>query len=332
MAARARPRVGFAVALVVSAPVGLLLCWPQALGAQTWLVVAQVLSFRVVVAVTLILLALLLAVLALLRGRVGAAAGIAVVCALAGVTSVAVLAARGWHGELPPAGRDSGDVVVAAWNTQYGGADPASVARLVMETDADIVSLPETGERVAGETAQLLADEGKQLVPHTTYGDDSPLPTSVLIASDLGAYRLDDAAGSTPRIPSGAWVPIDGVGPVIVAAHTMPPLPSAIDDWRAGLEWVRERCSGNANVILAGDLNATLDHLHSFLGGCRDTAAEAGGAATGSWTTMLPTWLATPIDHVLVGEGWRVRGARVLTSFDDAGSDHRPIVAVLARR
>jgi hypothetical protein len=41
---------------------------------------------------------------------------------------------------------------------------------------------------------------------------------------------------------------------------------------------------------------------------------------------------ADVILHVLVGSAWSVRGFEVRTDFDDAGSDHRPVVAVLARR
>ncbi|KTR93270.1 hypothetical protein NS220_13200, partial [Microbacterium testaceum] len=92
------------------------------------------------------------------------------------------------------------------------------------------------------------------------------------------------------------------------------------------------------DVILAGDLNSTLDHLAGLgrdggtVGECRDAAAEAGAAAVGTWPVRLPTGLAAPIDHVLVGSAWEVRGFEVRTDFDDAGSDHRPIVATLSRR
>lgn len=46
----------------------------------------------------------------------------------------------------------------------------------------------------------------------------------------------------------------------------------------------------------------------------------------------MPAALAAPIDHVLVGSAWIVRGFEMPTDFDDAGSDHRPVVAVLSRR
>lgn len=102
-----------------------------------------------------------------------------------------------------------------------------------------------------------------------------------------------------------------------------------MDDWRAGLDWIRAQCRElGPELILAGDLNATVDHLD--LDGCRDAAAEARAAATGTWPSTTPAWLAAPIDHVLVGSAWHVREVRAVDAT--GGTDHRALVAVLARR
>lgn len=91
-------------------------------------------------------------------------------------------------------------------------------------------------------------------------------------------------------------------------------------------------------MIVAGDLNATVDHFDGYgaaggdLGGCRDAAAAAGSAAVGTWPVRLPALLGAHIDHVLVGSEWTVDGFSVIAGFDDAGSDHRQIVATLSRR
>ncbi|WP_345751693.1 endonuclease/exonuclease/phosphatase family protein [Microbacterium rhizophilus] len=314
-------------ALAIGTPVALLFVWPQAVHAETVPVIAHALSFRAPLAIGFGLGALVLLAVALRRRRRGVAAGLAVVLGAASLANGAVLLARGGDASIP-----EGDLVVVAWNT-WGGASPESIVRLVLETDADIVSLPETGEETAGEVARLLAIEGKAMRVDTTVGtDDVPhLPTSLLVASELGDYRIDAEAGSSPKMSSGLWLPVDGTGPAIAAAHLIPPLPDSIDEWRAGMQWVADRCE-DSTVIVAGDLNATLDHLSSYTGGCRDAAREGNAAATGSWPAFAPAWLGSPIDHVLVGADWDVRGAAVLTSFDDAGSDHRPIVAVLDAR
>jgi endonuclease/exonuclease/phosphatase (EEP) superfamily protein YafD len=91
-------------------------------------------------------------------------------------------------------------------------------------------------------------------------------------------------------------------------------------------------------VILAGDLNSTLDHYTGLdaasdasggLGGCRDAARVTGNAAVGTWPTNVPPLLGAPIDHVMATPNWDVVGFRVIGSLDGAGSDHRPVVAQL---
>jgi endonuclease/exonuclease/phosphatase (EEP) superfamily protein YafD len=333
MPTRARRRLPLIVTLVLGVPVALLLTWPQALGAALTPVTAQLVSFRAILAIGLGILAAVAAGVAVLRRRGSVAAGLAIVLTAASVGNAAVLMTRSGAGDPP-----EGELTVVAWNTEHGTASPASIAELVRMTDADVVSLPETDEHTADEVAALLRQESRELAPFTTYGErgDSRVPTSVLISAELGEYRLDESAGSTPLLPSAAWLPVDGSGPTIVAAHPIPPLPGTMGPWRGGLGWVAGQCDG-PDVIIAGDLNATLDHLSAIggaalIGQCRDAAAEVGAASSGTWPTSVPAWLAAPIDHVLVGSAWSVAGVEVLTAFDDAGSDHRPIVAVLDRR
>jgi endonuclease/exonuclease/phosphatase (EEP) superfamily protein YafD len=334
-AATARRPWAFAFTLLVGACLALLLVWPQAYGAQRAPVVSQLISFRIVLALGFGALALAAGLVAGLRRRWAVAAGIAVVALVAGVANAAVVLSRGAGVAAPEASA----LTVVAWNTQGGAASPDAIARLVLETGADVVSLPETGEEAAAQVVGILSSRGVDMVADTTYGPtgESPIPTSVLLAAGLGEYRLDATAGSTPGLPSGVWRPVDGDAPTVVAAHPMPPLPGTQGVWQSGLEWVGRQCAGG-DVIVAGDLNATLDHLQGVAGGdaligqCRDAALEAGGAARGSWPATVPAWIAAPIDHVLVGPGWSVRSAGVVETFDDAGSDHRPVVAVLEAR
>lgn len=133
---------------------------------------------------------------------------------------------------------------------------------------------------------------------HTTHGDTgySEIPTSILIADHLGDYQVDGAAGSTPGLPSVVLRPVDGTGPTIVAAHPFPPLPSQMGTWRAGLQWVADQCD-SPDVIVAGDLNATVDHLwglgdgDGLIGSCEDASLNAGAAAVGTWPVSAPPWL-----------------------------------------
>jgi endonuclease/exonuclease/phosphatase (EEP) superfamily protein YafD len=161
--------------------------------------------------------------------------------------------------------------------------------------------------------------------------------TMVLISVDLGEYARDDSRGGTDTLPSVLAVPLDGTGPTIVGAHPVAPVPGEMAGWRQGLDWLAARCAGD-NVILAGDLNSTLDHYTGLdaasdesggLGGCRDGARVTGNAAVGTWPTSIPTLLGAPIDHVMATANWEFVGFRVIATHDGHLSDHRPVVAQL---
>lgn len=332
--------VGLFITLLVCTPVAIPLTWPQALGAQRLPGIAQLIAFRAPLALALLFAGIVAAAVFLLfrrRARLLAsiAAGIAVAAVAASVGNAGILLARG-SSETGTAGLPDGDLTVLVWNAQGGATSPAAVAELVLEVQADVVSLPEMDEDAAAEVSRLVAIDGMHVTPATTRAvagslEESWIPTSLLVADELGSYELDQAAGSTPGLPSGVWRPVDGDGPVVVAAHPAPPLPESMDDWSAGMQWIGEQCGTlGSDVIIAGDLNATLDHLD--LNNCQDAAAEATAAAAGTWPSTVPAWLAAPIDHVLAGRAWAVLDARVITPSAPGCTDHRPVVAVLEAR
>ncbi len=310
-----------------------LVVWPQGFGIHRLPFVANAISLRALLALGFGILALLVTGLAVWRRRWSVAAALAIALAAASLGNAAVLLARG--GGTPP---QPGELTVAAWNTYGGSVTPETIARMVRETGADVVSLPETDAVAAAEVVGILEREGISMTHDTVAAtpDGETIPTSILISRALGAYELDAGVGSTVGLPSGVWRSVDGSGPTLVAAHPMPPLSEVTDQWERGLEWIAARCA-ESDVIVAGDLNSTVDHFTGLgvdggtIGGCRDAAAEAGSAAAGTWPVRLPVGLAAPIDHVLVGSAWRVNGFAVLEAFDDAGSDHRPLVATLTR-
>lgn len=332
-------RVGLITTVLICLPVAILLTWPQAFGAQHLPGIAQLIALRAPLALALLTVAVMATVVFLLSRRrapalASVAVGVAVATLAASVGNAGVLIARGSSDSV--AGLAEGDLTVLVWNTQGGATSPADVADLILEVHADIVSLPEMDEDAAAEVSRLVGLEGIQMSAATTRVvegsvEESWIPTSLLVADDLGGYELDAAAGSTPGLPSGVWRPVTGDGPVIVAAHPMPPLPNGMDDWRAGLAWITEQCDTlGPDVIVAGDFNATVDHLN--LGRCQDAAAEAGAAATGTWPSTVPAWLASPTDHVLLGPAWSVLDARVISPTDGGGTDHRAFVTVVTRR
>lgn len=338
-AAPSRPRTSTIVFAIIVAVAGVLTVWPQLIGAERWFGLAQLVALRGIVLLALAATLLALAILAVASRRLRWLSGVvAIGVALAASVTLATLLDRGAAVHAPA----RGDLVVLSYNTQLDAPGAAAVTALVREHRPHVVVLPETSELLAKEVVAALAAEGAELRAHAAYSPDGGFETSILIDASLGEYERDESAGSTPLLPSGVWRPVDGDGPVLVAAHPHPPLPGAMKQWSDGLDWLADRCStSNASgesVIIAGDLNATLDHFGrstsgaTALGSCADAAERVDAAALGTWPTSLPPALGAPIDHVLATPDLVPVSFTVLETMDEAGSDHRPIVAVFERQ
>jgi endonuclease/exonuclease/phosphatase (EEP) superfamily protein YafD len=309
--------------------------WPQLFGLERQAVIAQVVSLRglgVLVAAGLVILFTLFSLLSPGRRLAGSAA--LVLLAFSAVT-VAVLATRGF-GNPAMQTTAPADVVVLSWNTLGDAPGAEAIAHLALDAEADVVVLPETSAETAEIVAAIMSAAGRSMQPlHLSLDEVSKArTTAVLISAELGAYAVDTAAGSTPVLPSLIARPVDGTGPAIVAAHPVAPVPGEMESWREGLTWLAKACEGG-DVILAGDLNATLDHFAALgtdggeLGRCHDAARATGNAAVGTWPTSFPPLLGAPIDHVMATDGWQIVGFRVVGSHDGDGSDHRPVIAQL---
>lgn len=326
---------GVYVLLVLAGAV--VLAWPQLLGLQRAQFTAQLVSFRLVLAIIGVLGGLFAAVLAVVIRPARTFFVIATVIALtfAGTNGV-IVAVRGYDGRVVAA--KPGELTVLSWNTRDSSVRASEIAKLALAENADIVSLPETSLPLATAVAERLDAAGRPMSVHNVTFDTRDLAhsTSLLISTALGGYARNQQAGSTFGLPSGVFTPVDGSGPTFVAVHPPAPTPRQLPLWHAGLAWVAAQCgAGSANTIMAGDFNSTVDHLtglgqHGGLGACSDAAAQTHAAAIGSWPTNVPAVLGTQIDHVMYGSDWRALSFQVITTEDAAGSDHRPVVAVLA--
>lgn len=320
-----RRRIVAIAAGIVTAGMLVTITWPQAFGLHRTFGIAQVIAFRPVLVIGFAVMGVLVAGTALLmrpRARRINALIVAGVLLIAALAQSAVLGSRGWGSAFAPpraaAMPVDGDLIVLSWNAQGGATSAREIAELALTVRPDVIALPETDAVAADEVRAILAEHGIGMTASTA-GDW--IPTSVLISTDLGSYRLDASRGSTPGLPSGVWLPEAEGSPPIVVAHPMPPLPASMNSWRDGLNWVAEQCrTVGDDVIVAGDLNATVDHL-GVVPGCSDAAAVASAAASGTWPSTTPQALASPIDHVLVGADWTVRGG---AGHRHAGNRQRP--------
>ncbi|GIG27469.1 endonuclease/exonuclease/phosphatase family protein [Cellulomonas marina] len=250
-----------------------------------------------------------------------------------GLAHVPALVAR--RRPLPGHGPEPGDDAVAdltvlAFNTLE--VVPAAVlADLVVAHGADVAVLPETTRATAGAAAAVLADRGWPVRCLVADGRRSG-PTALLLAERLGPRAVETIPGAMGGLAARAQDPGSPV-PLVVAAH--PEAPGALRllaAWRSEGRALVERWRDEPGLVLAGDLNATLDHPWMRRWEPAVDAARAVGRATaGTWPAWAASWWSAPIDHVLVDpRAWRVLSVRVLPAT--GGSDHRPVLARLRAR
>lgn len=315
-----------------------ILAWPQLFGLEQEAIIAQLVSMRGAAAAAAMLAALLLLLVAIgWKAIRRLALAIVTVLLLFALANTAVLAVRGFGGGGET--RQPEDITVLTWNTFGDMPSAEDVADLAMQVGADVISLPETTEQTGIEIALLLREAGNPMWVHTSAYDEvaKARSTTLLIAPRLGAYTFDEAAVTTRVLPTVIATPVEGEGPTIVAVHAVSPVPGQMANWREDLTLLAELCRDDS-VILAGDFNATIDHMSSLaapgahLGSCTDAAVERSHGALGTWPAWAPTVLGAPIDHVMSTKEWVATSVRIITEHDASGSDHRPVVATLSPR
>jgi endonuclease/exonuclease/phosphatase (EEP) superfamily protein YafD len=218
-------------------------------------------------------------------------------------------------------------------NLLAGGADPATIVRLVRANDIAVLALQEfTGQARSALTAAGL----DTLFPYASIA--LPRTSDPFDTTGSALYSRYPLSGPGVRLNVGgfqqayATVEVPSAGPVAIeSAHPVAPHSLAVmDEWRTDL--------GNEPVpdpdgpprILLGDFNATLDHaaLRRLIGrGYRDAADATGQGLRPTWGpyAIRPVKLVT-IDHVLVDR--RVGVSRVAVHALPR-SDHRAVVADL---
>ena len=315
--------------------------WPQFFRLEQTYPFAQLVAARGLVLAGFVAVAVVALLLLLIRPLRGFAASILIVALLGAGATGLIGATRGFGAAALPQPTES-SIRVLTWNTA-GEAVPAEViAQQILDQGADIVALPETTEAVGERIAVMLREQGHPMwVHHVQFRPDIPdgpqsWQTTVLVAPELGEYSViessKDGTSNTGSVPSVVLMPIDGTGPTIVAVHAVAPRMEEMAQWQSDLQWIADQCPAG-DFILAGDFNATIDHMAPLgvdggdIGYCRDVASRTGNGLTGTWPSSLPPLAGAPIDHVMASQNWTPTGSVVL---DDAGgSDHRALVVQL---
>lgn len=315
--------------------------WPQFFRLEQTFPFAQLVAVRGLVLGGFLVIAVLALLLLLARPLRGFAASVLIVALLGAGATAAVGLTRGFGTSALPEQTPT-SIRVLTWNTAGEAVPAEQIAQEILDQDADIVALPETTEASGERIALMLREQGHPMwVHHVQFRPDVPdgpesWQTTVLVAPDLGEYSViessKDGTSNTGSVPSAVLMPVDGSGPTIVAVHAVAPRMEEMAQWRADLAWIADQCP-QGSFILAGDFNATVDHMASLgvdggdIGYCRDVASRTGNGLAGTWPESLPPLAGAPIDHVMASPDWTPTGSLVL---DDAGgSDHRALVVQL---
>jgi endonuclease/exonuclease/phosphatase (EEP) superfamily protein YafD len=313
--------------------------WPQFFQLEQTFPFAQIVAVRGLVLAGFLAVALFSLLLLFARPLRGFAASILIISLLGAAATGAIGAVRGvGSGALPEKTAES--VRVLTWNTAGEAVSAETIADAIVTQQVDVVALPETAESVGERIAVMLREQGHPMwVHHVRFGnvDNGPQAweTTILISPSLGDYSViassEDGSSNTGSVPSAVVMPVSGVGPTIVAVHAVAPRIEDMAGWQSDLSWIADQCP-EGDFILAGDFNATLDHMASLgtgggdIGYCRDAASLTGTGATGTWPAKYPELVGAPIDHVMASQNWNPTGSLIL---DAAGSDHRALVVQL---
>ncbi|OAH51313.1 endonuclease/exonuclease/phosphatase family protein [Microbacterium oleivorans] len=325
---------------IATAIVAAVLTWPQFFRLEQTFPIAQLVSLRPVLAVGFAVLALVGLLICLGRRTRGFGAGLAMIGLLASGANVGILVVRGVGTTgLPEKTADS--IRVMTWNTAGPATDVDAIVTTAIAMDVDIVALPETNDDTGEAIAIAMRERGNPMWVHEeNYQGWDATYTTLLISPDLGDYAVveSDASGTTNTsvVPSVVAMPVDGDGPIVVAVHAVAPRQGDMDHWRSDLRWLADQCASD-DVIMAGDFNATVDHMSRLgtdggtMGRCHDAATATGNGAVGTWDTAWPALVGAPIDHVMTTDAWRPTGSVVVTSLDGSGGDHRPVIVQVER-
>ena len=228
-------------------------------------------------------------------------------------------------GTSPAEAAGGGRVQVMTANLRFGEADTAQLVEVVVSHDVDVLVLEEvTPPALAGlESAGL-----DRVLPHRAGRPAPGTPRGTMVFSRT---RLSHVHRLATRFDSYS-LDVSLAGPRgtlhLLAVHPRPPK-GDIRHWHDDQAVVRRAAAGlSGPSVIAGDLNATMDHapLRELAGrGYDDAATQATSGWQPTWPSagiVSPLGLDVPslvaIDHVMA------RGPRATAHHDVPARGHRP--------
>ncbi|WP_433510305.1 endonuclease/exonuclease/phosphatase family protein [Nonomuraea sp. CA-143628] len=243
--------------------------------------------------------------------------------ALVTVAALALTVLPRWFADGEPAAGGRTLRVLAA-NLMVGSADTAGLMDLVARLRPDLLTLQELTPKAA---AALERAGLRKALPQAVVralpgvggsGVYSRYPLTAGPAIQFGAFGQ---ARAVLTEPGGTKIEVVSVHPCAPKYEGRTPC------WQQGL--VALPRGGGAARVLAGDFNATLDHVPMrdlLAAGYRDAADVTGRGFTATYWPSGGRAPGVVIDHVLASAGMGVRAFSVESL---ANTDHRPVFAEL---
>lgn len=214
-------------------------------------------------------------------------------------------------------------VRLMAANLLVGIADAQFIVQEVRKRDIDVLALQEL-------TPDMVDDLDRaglrQVLPNRVFLDEPGGSGSGIASRFPLSQRNLTPPGSLQQ--AGALVDLPGKDIEVVSVHPLPPVVTAGPEaWQRELAGLPTPDSTGAIRVLAGDFNATLDHVgmtRLLNKGYVDAADQVGKGLIHTWPSNSGFWPPpVTIDHVLVDSKVLVDTVDV---FDVPGSDHRAVV------
>ncbi len=210
----------------------------------------------------------------------------------------------------------------------HDGATGEDLVRLARSADADVVVLQELGGPAYEEAVDAgLAEDYPHRSPAPDVGD-----SATMIWSRLPLRHVEDLDDRTGGGSVRATVVTADGGLDLLGVHTAPPIWPR--PWRADHRALLAEVRARRPDVLAGDLNATADHVQVrrlMATGLRDAGDLAGSGWAPTWPSNgiqrflgLPVPRFAAIDHVLVSPRWTVLSVQRLHV---PRSDHTAVLA-----
>ncbi|WP_235921578.1 endonuclease/exonuclease/phosphatase family protein [Lentzea tibetensis] len=246
---------------------------------------------------------------------------VGLVVMLVSIVLVANVAARAFPDSRP---NGVGTAVrVMTSNTLGGLADAQVIVDIVRERNIDVLALQELTPEMVGDLDRAGL---RALLPNRVFLA-APGGEGSGIASRYPVVRRDLTGPSTLR-QAGALVDLPGPDMEVVSVHPLPPVEVVgPEPWQRELAGLPPRDLGGPVRVLAGDFNATLDHValrRLVNAGYVDAADQVGAGLIPTWPSDFPLWPPpVTLDHVLVDARCAVDTVDVITV---PGTDHRAVV------